>query len=391
MAALVLWPLVAALVSQADPLDHWTWRSGLPPGIAFHGVSYGNNQFVAVGNGVATSSDGNAWMTRYAGPGGFNAVTYANNRLVAVGSTTASSADGATWTTHNAGLPQSYVLFAVAYGNERFVAVGGRGVPIDNIIATSTDGTNWISHRSVPAPPAQLLVSVAYGNGQFVAVGQDHGIYVILTSPDGIDWTQRALGYPALNRVIYANGLFVAVGDYRPGPDRGPGLILTSPDGITWTKRTSPIYGHLVSILHYPNIGFVALAANGIAASLDGTTWTGHTWGAPVATGSLEIGVHAALAYGNNTFVVVGGTGAILQSAVLAPTQPVLGPLILLSSAGVRVTLTGQPGQSYAIQGSSDLTQWQTITNLALTNASGRFFDPAATKLPQRFYRAVVQ
>jgi hypothetical protein len=46
------------------------------------------------------------------------------------------------------------------------------------------------------------------------------------------DWTERASGTSNwLNGVTYGNGLFVAVGE--------DGTILTSPDGVTWTQRTS--------------------------------------------------------------------------------------------------------------------------------------------------------
>ena len=65
----------------------------------------------------------------------------------------------------------------------------------------------------------------------------------ILTSSDGITWTERTSGTPIdLYGVTFGNGLFVTVGE--------SGTILTSPDGITvdsknfWnTKRT--IWSHL--------------------------------------------------------------------------------------------------------------------------------------------------
>jgi hypothetical protein len=60
---------------------------------------------------------------------------------------------------------------------------------------------------------------VTYGNGTFVAVGYPGAI---LTSPDGVTWTQRASGTVGFLRgVTYGNGTFVAVGDW--------GAILTSP------------------------------------------------------------------------------------------------------------------------------------------------------------------
>ena len=63
------------------------------------------------------------------------------------------------------------------------------------------------------------LTAVTYGNGLFVAVGDRNAI---LTSPDGVTWTQRASGTVGFLRgVTYGNGTFAAVGERS--------TILTSP------------------------------------------------------------------------------------------------------------------------------------------------------------------
>jgi hypothetical protein len=54
MNALKFRTLLALLISTrmgwADhPLDNWTWRYPLPPPVTLYDVSYGNGQFVAVG------------------------------------------------------------------------------------------------------------------------------------------------------------------------------------------------------------------------------------------------------------------------------------------------------------------------------------------------------
>ena len=86
------------------------------------------------------------------------------------------------------------------------------------------------------------------------------------------------------------------------------------------------------------------------------------------------------------------GTGAHLAYPIGAhpPEQPVLGPVVLLSTGAVQVTLTGVAGRTYSIQASSDLTNWLTITNVDLTDPPGQFVDPAAAGFSQRFYRAIV-
>jgi hypothetical protein len=122
----------------------------------------------------------------------------------------------------------------------------------DGKILTSTDGTMWKNPIMVVSP---VLHSVIYGNNRFVAVG-DKG--VILTSENGTSWSK--LNSTLTNRfefITYGNNLFVAVGDM--------GMILTSkPDisGIAFqngftTANISKIKifivnNHISALLPYP-------------------------------------------------------------------------------------------------------------------------------------------
>jgi len=55
------------------------------------------------------------------------------------------------------------------------------------------------------------LYGIAYGNGTFVAVGLDG---LILSSPDGITWTQKNSGVIGdLFGITFANNKFVTVGE----------------------------------------------------------------------------------------------------------------------------------------------------------------------------------
>jgi hypothetical protein len=85
------------------------------------------------------------------------------------------------------------------------VAVGSRG-----IILTSPDGVNWTVRTSGTSDGA-------WPTGLFVAVGQT-------SSPPRTELDAER----PLHGVTY---VFVAVGPY--------GTILTSPDGVSWTRRTS--------------------------------------------------------------------------------------------------------------------------------------------------------
>src|SRR5262245_26918607 len=88
-----------------------------------------------------------------------------------------------------------------------------------SVIAVVADPLDvWHARQS---PTAEVsLRSVAFANGLFVAVG-DSG--TILTSPDGVNWTQQQSGtLDDLRGIANGNGLFVAIG--------GAPTILTSPD-----------------------------------------------------------------------------------------------------------------------------------------------------------------
>jgi hypothetical protein len=46
-------------------------------------------------------------------------------------------------------------------------------------------------------------------------------------------------------------------------------------------------------------------------------------------------------------------------------------------------------GSNYVIQASSDLINWQTLTNLITASWLSYFTDPTATKVPTRFYQVI--
>lgn len=122
-----------------------------------------------------------------------------------------------------------------------------------------------------------------YANGLFVAVGQsdaegpayNNNVY---TSPDGLTWTWRDVDAATgtarvLYSITYGAGLFVVVGV--------SGFIATSPDAITWTTRTSAHSSSLIKQVIYAGGKFVAVGGsattNSIQTSPDGITWTART------------------------------------------------------------------------------------------------------------------
>ncbi|MDH5768012.1 MAG: hypothetical protein OEZ31_03530 [Nitrospirota bacterium] len=199
---------------------------------------------------------------------------------------------------------------AVTYGKGLFVAVGNYGsVPI---LLTSPDGVNWTKRDTSNFSNARTLLGIAYGNGTFVAVGRNaEGTNnlppLILTSPDGVNWTVRNPGSVEgmLYGIAYGKGTYIAVG--ASSPSWGSPIIHTSPDGVNWTAmKLGNVMGDLLSIA-YGNGVFIAVglkdpsfsnSSQYLLTSPDGVKWT------EINTGIS--GFLSDIAFGNGNFVAVG-------------------------------------------------------------------------------------
>jgi hypothetical protein len=268
----------------------WTLRNPLPQGNHLESITYGNSQYVTVGDygTILTSGDGMIWTSRDTGTANtLYSIIYANSQYVAVGTagTIRTSGDGITWTSRT-GITGT--LRSITFGNSQYVVAGSNGA-----ILTSGDGITWTSRTS---GTSNQINSITYGNSQYVAVNSAGNI---LTSGDGITWTSTTSGYTKnLHSIIYDNSQFVVVGDW-------PSAILTSSDGITWTNRDPGNLNVLYSITR-GNSQYVAVGDGGIIqTSADGIAWTNRT-GPATGLGSV--------ACGNSQYVAVGDAGIILTS-----------------------------------------------------------------------------
>src|ERR1039457_1858839 len=211
------------------------------------------------------------------------------------------------WTQLNLGT-NNITLGAVCYANGLFVAVGGNQAYVQNgqyvgnaVILTSPDGNNWTQQDFTNV---DIISAVTYGNGQFVAGGENYANppnikeNVILTSPDGVHWNQTnlATGY-WLWGIAYGNGVFVA---------DGGSCILTSKDGVNWLQQDYSAFG-----ITYDNNYFIAAGNGETFTSIDGTNWS---------VNSVGDNLLYDVCFGNGLYVAVGysyyGTpyGVILTS-----------------------------------------------------------------------------
>ncbi len=201
------------------------------------------------------------------------------------------------------------LITSIAYGNGKFIAVGGT-IGYEIIIAYSADGVNWTKAASHPFGTG-LINSVAWGNGKFVAVGSgSNDKRVIANSTDGVIWTEVTTAvFP--NRDIYVivwgADKFVIAGQY--GSHSG---MAYSADGVTWADvpNTSNALGSSVVIeqLGWGDGKFVA-GTNNMAYSTDGITWTkaaNNPFGAVMIDSHVASGNIYDFAWGNGKYVAVG-------------------------------------------------------------------------------------
>lgn len=316
-----------------------TWTNTL--GAGADAAVYGNDLFVAVGNGIYSSSEGANWQLRLPPTGQFFDVAYGDSRFVAVGANgsqglIATSPNGIDWFTQTVAHP----LYGVSYGNGEFVAVGGGFMSAGDSL-TSSDGVYFDS--STPGDnglPSQVL-SVVYGNGTFVSVGRG----VIATSIDGQTWDQPVDfgSFRVQSAAAGCGGIVIAVGkslrfttngvDYviRDFDSRGNDITqvsfngsqfvacgnldpyLVSTNGVDWTESTNDVVGDFYGMTygkgHWVAAGrpFAEGPIAFITTSEDAVTWTTHYPDDPTITPGI-------MCYGKNVFLAVDNSGGLMTS-----------------------------------------------------------------------------
>ncbi len=250
-------------------LDGVSWTDGVAadPQLAkkcWRSVAYGNGYFVAVGDQAASwrSPDGARWSSSGATGGASPAITFAQGRFLALipgllvgsGTSIVTSIDGAQWGVAAQDALPGTGWSGLTYGDGAYVATASSGAP-GRAVASSINGTTGWIQGLTPAgfSPDPTWASAAYGEGIWVAVNSGIGAPEMMTSPNRINWTERATGTPGFrwSSVTYARGLFVAVsmlqqgyiatsGTYTPPAAPDPGTT-TAPPALT-TECTQTFY-----------------------------------------------------------------------------------------------------------------------------------------------------
>lgn len=283
---------------------------------SLHGLAWNGNTYVMVGSGViVTSADLRTWRLQNVG-GTLHSVAWSGSEFVAVGRESVRggerdvlmrSSDGSTWTVSHlvdhcpeppVGVivpPCEYLagLSKVIWAGSQFVAVGREKVPgvgTFALILTSPDGTAWTQRASQQIavgtdvdPYGMGMTSVAWSGSLLVAVGRAaDGTPAAWTSSNADAWSSAALPPPqaaaqnALQDVVWGHGQFVAVGWGGTLPPLAvtTSTLLSSQDGIGW--RVTNVSPPLVewSAAGVGPTRLLAVSTTHYATTPNGQQWT---------------------------------------------------------------------------------------------------------------------
>lgn len=331
--------------------------------------------------GLMVSGDGLNWGGGLGSNQDLQAVAFGNNRFAAVGKTRSSSAsnrvvytsdDGEIFTEHI--LTETGVLLDIGFGNNRFVAVGQSG-GIYTSVYTEGEPGQWGDWTKQESGLIFTLNGVAYGNDRFVVVG---GPTPILVSADGVSWTS-ATGETTytLFSVAYGNGIFVA---------SGGATSLTSPDGDTWTEQSFP-EGAAFKEIKFLNNQFVGISfTDSIWSSTNGLDWFEQP----------RFSMHKldGITYDGQAYFLVGRDPWFPTSPTIIKSRVIEYPFKLaalrkLENGDVQINVFASPDTAVELRVTSDLQFWEVLDTITVSEVPTLYTDSTAGGFTRRIYQGV--
>jgi hypothetical protein len=207
-------------------------------------VAAGDSMFVAVGDSgaIVSSLDGISWAKQESGTlANLVAVAGDKRTFVAISDSAAAlvSQDEAIWNKKLQGSIYDHFQF-IACGNNKFIVLSSNSDPLGpmngrRICFSSSDGNTWVSVGILWETYA-YITALAGGKNRFVFFAYDEMLTMHVCfasySIDGTTWTsswsKTGASY-SYAPVVWQNNEFIAI---------SRGGMLTSPDGITWSQRS---------------------------------------------------------------------------------------------------------------------------------------------------------
>lgn len=301
-------PVLSAVPGTNGQGLAWTLGTTLATPVLF-GVTFGDNTYVAVGtnNSVFSTSSSNTntggvnnwFQTIVSSIGGtdLRSVIYDGQHFVALGANggVITSESTQAWTA-GANVNTGEDMYSIAYGSGTYVAVGKNGSIATNSSAPPPLDPWTNAWTILTKVTTQDLYGVAYVNGVFIAVGANG---TLLTSPDGINWTKRAVNTTKdLWQVAFGVNTYIIVGS--------SGTIISSSDSATWQVESQPTSDDFYAVCYDPALSrFVTVGDKGIFAYSG--TGASDTWTVGVAGTNAWYGITA----GGPLVAVGAGDGTV--------------------------------------------------------------------------------
>lgn len=166
---------------------------------AWSGIAYGNGKYVmSTFDGYTSySTNGSSWSTpTYRGYGIGRDIAFGNGKFVMVGENgaTSYSTDGITWSSVT--FVGTNTIYSIIY-TDKFVLLNHRGYT-----SYSTTGASWSTMVLIGE---YVDMALAYGNGKYIAIGGN-----VSVSTDGISWIKSyRTNEASFSDIVYANGKFI--------------------------------------------------------------------------------------------------------------------------------------------------------------------------------------
>jgi hypothetical protein len=268
-------------------------------------------------------------------------------------------------------------------------------VVANNGIFQSTNwGVSWTQPTWASTIRNPSLVVVSPNDSQTIYVGSK-GPLLQVTHNGGATWALCNLGgangYPYALDVDPSDPNIVEVGMTYP-PSAGGGVLLSTNGGITFYSYNAGLNAISASLAgnYISTLLFSAISTNGMAALATASgVYMSATPGAPwtdISGNAIPKQLTDLAWVGGDLYATTYGEGVIRLANAGFPFLDTGSSS--LTPNGFSSVLHGLIGANYVIKASSDLTNWQTITNIITTNALFYFTDPTATNYSRRFYRA---
>jgi hypothetical protein len=316
--------------------------------------------------------------------------------------------NGSSWSPVGSGM--NYVVTALAvsggtlYAGGSFTTAGGNSA---NYIA-QWNGSSWSPLGSgMNGNVSALAVSggTLYASGAFTWAGGHQVNYI--AQWDGSSWSALGSG---MNTFVYAlavsGGTLYAGGEFWTAGGNAANYIAQW-NGSSWSPLASGMNDGVFALAVsggtlYASGAFTAAGGNAAnyIAQWDGSSWSAlgsGMGGGPypyVYPYVYALAVSGGTLYAGGAFTTAGGKASAFAAEALLPDKP---PFIITTNSGFGFTnghgafgfdVSGSPGQTQVVLGSTNLTIWAPLQTNVLNDSFWYFSDPSASNFTRRFYRA---